>query len=171
MNYEIRRSVRRTMSIEIKHGTDLIVHAPYGVNEADIRKFVIREKNWIEKHMGKVDLMNREWTESQIHSMKERAESLIPELVKKYSDLTGLVPSSVRIGSAKTRFGSCSSKDSLNFSLYLMAYPDEAIEYVVMHEIAHIKYKDHKKHFYALISVYMPDYKKRNSLLRQRKNI
>lgn len=47
-----------------------------------------------------------------------------------------------------------------------MRYPDEAIDYVIVHELAHIKHKNHSKAFYALIEKYLPDYKEREKLLK-----
>ena len=60
-----------------------------------------------------------------------------------------------------------SGKNSLNFSYRLMMYPKEAIDYVVVHELAHIKHHNHSADFYKLIEQYMPDYKKRIAILKQ----
>ena len=78
----------------------------------------------------------------------------------------GVVPSNVSINQAKTRFGSCNPKNSICFTYRLILYPKEAIDYVVVHELAHIKEKNHGKRFYALIKQYMPDYKQRENLLK-----
>ena len=52
-------------------------------------------------------------------------------------------------------------------SLFLMEYPDEAIDYVIVHELSHILHHDHSKHFWANVAHYMPDYKRRRALLKQ----
>ncbi|MEG1614194.1 MAG: M48 family metallopeptidase, partial [Oscillospiraceae bacterium] len=75
-------------------------------------------------------------------------------------------PTAVKITSAEKRFGSCSGKNSLCFSYRLMQYPQDAIDYVIVHELAHIKHKNHSKNFYELIEQYMPDYKERNAILK-----
>ena len=79
----------------------------------------------------------------------------------------GLIPTAVKISSATKKFGSCSGKNSLNFSYRLMMYPPEAIDYVVVHELAHIKHHDHSKDFYKLIEQFMPDFRQREVLLKQ----
>ena len=79
----------------------------------------------------------------------------------------GLVPISVKISSAQKRFGSCSAQNALNFSYRLMMYPVDAIDYVVVHELAHIKHHNHSRDFYNLIKKYMPDYKEREKKLRK----
>ena len=64
-------------------------------------------------------------------------------------------------------FGSCSGKNRLSFSLYLMAYPETAIEYVVVHELAHIRHHDHSPAFYREVEAYLPDWRARRALLRR----
>ena len=76
----------------------------------------------------------------------------------------GVEPTCIKINSAKKRYGSCSGKNSLNFSLYLMDKDERFIDYVVVHELAHIVHHNHSKEFYALIEKYMPDYKERKKL-------
>ena len=79
----------------------------------------------------------------------------------------GLVPAGIKITSARTRFGSCSGKNSICFSWRLMLYPPEAIDYVIVHELAHIRHHDHSLAFYALIEQYLPDWKARMKLLKE----
>ena len=71
----------------------------------------------------------------------------------------GLFPTGVKITSAQKRLGSCSYKNSLCFSYKLMQFPQDVIDYVVVHELAHIEHKNHSNDFYELISQYIPDYK------------
>jgi predicted metal-dependent hydrolase len=78
----------------------------------------------------------------------------------------GLVPTGVRITDARKRFGSCSSKNRLCFSWRLMQYPPEAIDYVVVHELAHIRHHDHSPSFWGLVEQTMPDFRRREALLR-----
>ena len=78
----------------------------------------------------------------------------------------GVQPAGITITAARTRFGSCSGKNRLSFSLYLMAYPPDAIEYVVVHELAHIRHHDHSPAFYREVETYLSDWKRRRDLLR-----
>ena len=68
---------------------------------------------------------------------------------------------------ARRRFGSCSAEGHICFSWRLMQYPPEAIDYVVVHELAHLKHMDHSDAFYALVAQYLPDHKARRALLRK----
>ena len=80
--------------------------------------------------------------------------------------LMKVVPTKITVTGARTRFGSCSGKNSICFSYHLMRYPDKAIDYVVVHELAHIKHKNHSKDFYSFVARFMPDYKEREKLLK-----
>lgn len=78
-----------------------------------------------------------------------------------------LYPTGLKITSARTRFGSCSGKNSICFSWRLMDYPELAIDYVVVHELAHIVHKNHGPQFWALVERYLPDYRARRAMLRE----
>ena len=73
----------------------------------------------------------------------------------------GVTPTALKITSARTRYGSCSGKNSINFSLFLMEKSARAIDYVVVHELAHIKQHNHSPAFYKEIEKILPDYKER----------
>ena len=110
---------------------------------------------------------HRELSYEEIQKLKAAAKESIPKRVKYFAKIMNLEPSAVKISSAQKNFGSCSGKNSLNFSYRLMMYPKEAIDYVVVHELAHIKHHNHSADFYKLIEHYMPDYKKRIAILKQ----
>ncbi|MCL2051866.1 MAG: M48 family metallopeptidase [Lachnospiraceae bacterium] len=84
-----------------------------------------------------------------------------------FAELMSLKPSAVKINSAKTRWGSCSSKKNINFSWRLIMASDEVIDYVVVHELAHIKEMNHSERFWAVVEGVLPDFKKRKKQLRE----
>ena len=85
----------------------------------------------------------------------------------RYAAQMNVYPTGITITGARTRFGSCSPKNRLSFSFRLMDYPMDAIEYVVVHELAHILHKNHSAAFYAEIEKILPDWRERNKLLKQ----
>ena len=99
--------------------------------------------------------------------MIRRAKEILPPKVAHYAALLGVEPTGLTVTSARTRFGSCSGKNRLSFSWRLMDYPEEAIDYVVVHELCHIRHHDHSPAFYDLIASVMPDHKARRALLRK----
>ena len=78
-----------------------------------------------------------------------------------------VMPSAVKINGATTRWGSCSAKKSLNFSWHLLMADDDVIDYVVVHELAHITEMNHSDQFWAIVSSIIPDYKERKTKLAQ----
>jgi predicted metal-dependent hydrolase len=100
----------------------------------------------------------------QIYRLLARRD--LTEKVIAYAKIMGVEPASVKVNGAKTRWGSCTSKKSLNFSWRLMMAEDEVIDYVVVHELAHLKEMNHSPRFWAVVENVLPDYKQRQAKLR-----
>lgn len=169
--YTLIRSSRRTMSLEITADLRVLVRAPFRCSNREIDRFVAAHTDWIEKHVAIQRRRNEAQAARQVSPEEEMrlralAQSVIVSRVAYYSEVMGLVPTGVRITSARKRFGSCSSKNSLCFSWRLMQYPLDAIDYVVVHELAHIRHHDHSAAFHALVESVLPDHRARRALLR-----
>ena len=167
--YEIIRSRRRTVALEVTREGKVLVRAPLRMPQTEIDRFVAAHAAWLEKAQARVaahQAAHPPLTEEQREALQQTAKALLPQRVAHYAAVMGVTPASVRITSAKTRFGSCSGKNGLCFSLYLMQYPQEAIDYVVVHELAHIRHHDHSPAFYAEVAKVLPDYKARMKLLK-----
>ncbi|MBQ7164150.1 MAG: M48 family metallopeptidase [Clostridia bacterium] len=105
---------------------------------------------------------NKALTEFYREELRAYIESVLPDFVRK----TGLIPSEWRLRDMKTRWGSCAVKTKkLTFNVKLAMYPKECADYVILHELAHLKYADHGRNFKALLTAYMPDWKLRKNLL------
>lgn len=168
MEYKLAKSKRKT--IELSIGDDLVpsIKAPYGMSKNDIDDFVQKHILWIQKHIDKKRLQIEKTvvTAEKETIIKSEALPYLTERTEYYAGLMGLKPSGVKITSAKKRFGSCSGKNSICYSWRLMLYPPKAIDYVVVHELAHILHKNHGAEFYRLIEKYLPDYREREELLK-----
>jgi predicted metal-dependent hydrolase len=95
------------------------------------------------------------------------AEQIITDKVHFYSKKIGTEPTAVKINGATTRWGSCSVKRSLNFSWRLIMADDAVIDYVVVHELAHIVEMNHSPKFWAMVAGVLPDYKERQKCLKE----
>ncbi len=166
---EIIRSRRRTLSLEVTKDCRVRVRAPLRCSQQEIQRFVDAHQGWLESHMEQMRLHRASAppppTEEEIAVLKARARAVLPEKVAYYSRLLGLVPTGVKITAARTRYGSCSGKNSLCFSCFLMNCPEEAIDLVVVHELCHIRHKNHGPQFYALLASVFPDHRERKQLL------
>lgn len=166
--YTVVRSKRRSMAVEITRDAKVIVRVPRGCPDSAAEAFAESQRVWIEKHL---ELQKRRLERYPEPDEKEKARLIaearrvIPERVNYYAAIMGLEPTNIKITGAKARFGSCSSKNSLCFSWRLMMRPPEAVDCVVVHELAHIAHKNHGRAFYALMASVLPDYKERQRLL------
>jgi len=96
-----------------------------------------------------------------------QARTVLNERVELYARQHGFDYRQVRIGSARTRWGSCGAKGTLNFTWRLVMAPLEVIDYVVVHELAHLGIKNHGKAFWEKVADLMPDYQVRRNWLKQ----
>ncbi len=168
--YRLIRSNRKTLALEITGSGEVVVRAPIRCPKDSIERFVSEKQEWVHAHLAKVEAhiaAHPEPTDAERLAYICCAKQLIPTLVEKYARLMNLSPTGIKITGAQKRFGSCSGRNSLCFSWRLMQYPYEAIEYVVVHELAHIVHKDHSPAFHALVAKYLPDHVERRKLLKK----
>ena len=164
------RSGRRTLALEVTREGTALVRAPYRASDEDIARFVESHRRWLETHLARRQAYLASHpapTEEQIALWRQQAKDRLPDKVALWAARMGVRPAGITITAARTRFGSCSGKNRLSFSLYLMAYPEDAIDYVVVHELAHIRHHDHSPAFYREVARYLPDWQQRRGLLRQ----
>jgi len=169
--YTLRRSKRKTLAIEIKPDLTVLVRAPECTPQGYIDKFVASNGEWINTHLEKQSRRNEKepaLSKTEIAKLKKLGQEKITWKVGYYSQLMGLAPAGVKITSAVKRYGSCSPTNSLCFSWRTILLPDELLDYIVVHELAHIRHKNHGKAFYALIAQYLPDYRERVRALKNR---
>ena len=168
MEYSVIYSKRRTLCLQVKRDSTIIVKAPFGISKAKIDSFVLSHTDWLNRTLNRLNERPSidGLTKSELAELKRKTNEIITPILEFYSSKMGVTPSGVSINSAKTRFGSCSSKKKLNFSCRLALYPIEAIEYVCVHELAHIMEMNHSKKFWQIVEKYLPDYKERKKLLK-----
>ena len=169
IEYELIRSNRKTLAVQVGIDGKVTVRVPLRLSEKQISTFLAEREDWIIKTVQKQLERGKnkvEFSENDIKILREKALKELPPRVEYYSRIMGVKPTGFHITSAKTRYGSCSGKNSINFSLYLMAKDEKAVDYVVVHELAHIKHHNHSKEFYKEIEKILPDYKEREKLLK-----
>lgn len=103
--------------------------------------------------------------------LKEQATQIISERVALYANVMGVVPGTIKLSEAKARWGSCSTKDNLNFAWRLIMCPLYVIDYVVVHELSHITYKNHSSAFWARVKTVLPIYEDAQEWLKINKKL
>lgn len=90
---------------------------------------------------------------------KTEAQRIIPPLVEKWAQKMQLSPTKITFRKTKRQWGSCSAKNALSFNTMMIKLPQNVIEYIIIHELAHISHKHHQKPFWDLVAKYLPEYK------------
>lgn len=173
MEYNVIRSKRKTLALVINAQGEVVVRAPLRCSDKIIASFVESHEAWISKNLIKVEQRRKnaaafEIDEADAAEYIRRAKEYLPARTQYWSDITGLRPSYVKITSAGKRYGSCNGKNGICYSYRLMAYPERAVDYVIVHELAHIRHRNHGAEFYRLIEKYIPDYKECEKILRHK---
>lgn len=168
--YELIRSRRKTLALEITRDCRVLVRAPLRLSQARIDAFVESHADWIARHLEqqrqKAAAMPPAPTPDEIEALKEKARAVLPPKIALWSEKMGLFPTGLKITTARRRYGSCSARNNLCFSCFLMNCPEAAIDLVVVHELCHIQEKNHGPRFYALLEHYLPDHRERKKLLK-----
>ena len=172
-DYDIVRSRRRTVSVEIKEDLTVLVRAPMRMPVGQIDSFVDNNREWIRKHIEKVRKQNEEIAEAEPIKREEvirlgnEAACVIPQKVRYFAQLLGVTYGGITIRNQKSLWGSCSAKGDLNFNCMLMKAPERVQDYVVIHELCHRREMNHSKRFWDIVASVMPDYKKCRKWLKE----
>lgn len=170
MEYEWIRSSRKTIALEVKDARRVIVRTPLRTSKRVVDEFLARHTEWLERALARA--AEREQKRGDMYDprrsaeLQRAAEEYLPLRTAYWAQIMGVSPVGVRITGAKTRYGSCSAKNRICYSRYLMAHPTDAVDYVIVHELAHILQKNHSARFYAVVARYLPDWKRRRAILR-----
>lgn len=206
-------SVRRTLAINIRSDSTVLLRVPFKTPDSSIERIVRKKYIWIIKHRDnflrqKAEKPSRNYATGEKHffrgtefilniersnrplvsfsegkikmslkepddhdavrellyrAYREESEKLFPRMVKqaieKYSNYA-FSPSSVIVRNMKRRWGSCSANGKITLSTELIKLPDIYTDYVIAHELCHLKHHNHGDKFYALLSEIFPEWKK-----------
>lgn len=167
------RARRKTLSIRITQEGDLEIRAPLGMPKGEIEAFLKEKAQWIETHRAKVLAEYAQGQEAplgeeEILTLAEQMRQGLPEKLNRHAASMGVTFGRVTIRCQQTRWGSCSSRGNLNFNCLLMLAPEEVLDYVVVHELAHRKQMNHSALFWQEVERECPDYKKSLRWLKDR---
>jgi predicted metal-dependent hydrolase len=176
MPYVLRTSARaKRVRIVVEHDGQVVVTRPRRVSERVAQEFALSQRKWIAKRLEKlavtteglsIDLRRND----QAHFIEYKKQAL--ELAKqKVAELNaahyGFGYKSVRVKQMKTQWGSCSAKRNLNFNYKILFLPPELQDYLLVHELCHLKEMNHSPRFWRLVEKAVPDYLRLRKELRQ----
>ena len=168
--YDLIRAKRRSMSLKVEENGGLTVRAPYGVKTEVIDEFVEAHGDWIRTRRQEYERIRRlrpSYTEKERQEGKQRAVQLLREKCQYFAAHMGVTYGTVTVREQRTRWGSCSARGNLSFNWKLATMPEEIVDYLVVHELAHRIEMNHSPAFWAIVEKQIPDYKERRAWLKQ----
>lgn len=155
------------MRLMVRPGGSVVLTVPERVSLATIERFLARHTEWIlrsvekMRHFVPLPRGKREYLQH-----RESARALVHDRLEYWNAFYGFPYQRVAIKNTKTLWGSCSRKGNLNFSYKLLFLPRELVDYVIVHELCHLREHNHGKGFWRLVAQTQPDYLRLRRLLR-----
>ncbi len=165
ISVSIKRSARKSSGLEVRTTGEVLARVPNGLSDAKIKEFIENHKDWIirkvlqmsEKKDERQEIRIPSWEKLTLQERRAIKEKISVRVVH-YSQKMNVSYGRITIRNQKTRWGSCSSKGNLNFNYRLFYLPEELLDYVVVHELAHRRYMNHSRQFWQEVSRYFPQY-------------
>jgi hypothetical protein len=163
-NIILKQSWRvQRLSLSIERDGALKLVAPSWYPKSKINEFVRNHESWIQKKLferkSSLFFPKGSGTKRHFAKNKEEARKFIALRVEFWNAELGFAFSKIAIRNQKSRWGSCSKKGTLNFNYRLLFLPAELADYVIVHELCHLKHFDHSKNFWDEVRRTLPEYK------------
>ena len=141
---------------------------PLGTTEADVRRVLEERRPWIaEQRSRQVPRLGLDPTAVVESEARAAARELVSTLARDEAKHIGVRYHRIRIGGQRTRWGSCSSRGTLSFNWRLVLAPVEVLDYVVVHELCHLRVPNHSRRFWALVERHRPHWRDQRDWLRR----
>lgn len=159
--YVLKRSMRaRAMRLAVYPDARVVVTAPHFFGLGAIERFVVKHSDWISRHVERtrgrtvIRIQRRE-----IPALKRRALALTSARCAHFANIYNVRYKKISIRAQKTRWGSCSRTGNLSFNYKIAVLPSHIADYIVVHELCHLREMNHGKRFWNLIAQTIPDHK------------
>ncbi|MCL4354167.1 M48 family metallopeptidase [Patescibacteria group bacterium] len=143
---------------------NFVITLPQGVNRITAEKYIIKKSKWV---ISKLDFFKNtslpkafKFTKKDFIKYKEKALEITKDRIEHFNKIYKYKFNSIVIKNQKTRWGSCSKKKNLNFNFKLALLPSSLRDYVIVHELCHLKEFNHSKKFWSLVNRTIPNHKK-----------
>lgn len=166
METKIIRERRKSVAFSFSETDELIVKAPIFLSNKKLCEIIDKNREKIDKIKLRKDSFKEKLSQYKAGELEQKARETLEKRLPYWEEKMRISPKTVKITSAKQRFGSCSSNGTVCFSKYLFMRSEKEIDYVLVHELAHLYKMDHSKGFYEIIASVMPDYKEAQKLLK-----
>lgn len=169
----LRFKRQKYMRLTVNADATLTVTAPKWVRVAEVEAFIRKQADWILKSLAtfREKGIFTGSSRSEYLRYKERARALAHHRLRHFNQHYGLAWKRISIRNQKTMWGSCSAEGNLNFNYKIALLPPELADYVIVHELCHLKEMNHSKAFWDLVAETIPDHRIRRKALKHAKMI
>ena len=172
MNYTLLRSKRKTLSLEITETGEILIRAPKRVSKKFIEDFISQKQSWISSKQQNVTKQQDKLKElgfelKDLPKLKHKARKTLKQATEQYSKELNFPYKRFRLSSAKKRWGSCSSAKTISINWKLILTPKEIQDYVILHELVHLKHMNHSRQYWQELARVCPDFKAKKRYLRE----
>jgi predicted metal-dependent hydrolase len=162
--YQLKRKRNiKNLSLKVYPSGQVIVSAPYFYPKFLISNFLEKKSDWLKKKLSfwknSQMLPISEKTRADYLKDKERARQLIINRLEFFNQYYNFKYEKIRIKNQKISWGSCSKKSNLNFNFRILYLPEKMRDYIIVHELCHLKELNHSNNFWQLVAFTIPDYK------------
>lgn len=158
------------MRIAVYCDGSVVVIVPRNLPDNFLNKFIIEKKDWIvEKVQNFLRSPMRPMRKSvrgEFKKYKGEVRALVEERILRFNQFYDFKYNKINIKNQKTRWGSCSRKGNLNFNYRMLFLDKDVQDYIIVHELCHLKEFNHSKNFWSLVSQVIPDYKNMRNRLK-----
>lgn len=171
-NIRIIKSKRKSVDIEVKPDLTVLVKAPLFLSDDTIKKLVVKKTDWIEKRIKQIkeNPSLPLFSKKEIETLREKTRALVTPKAEYYAKILGVIYNKLSVKKQHSVWGSCSAKKNINFNLLLCLCPEEVVNYIVVHELCHLKQLNHSRFFWAEVAALLPDYKNARLWLKHNGN-
>ncbi len=166
IEYTVRKHrTAKRLKLAIYCDGNCVVTLPWRMGFLSADEFIKKNAEWVlekmkaMKKIGRNSLFARH-DHVEYLKLKEHAREMVAKRLEKFNAIYGFKYKGVAIRNQKTRWGSCSSKGNLNFNYKILLLPQRHADYIIVHELCHLKEFNHSKRFWNLVAQTIPEYEK-----------
>jgi hypothetical protein len=167
VDYLVKKSKRaKRLRLAIYCDGSFVVTAPNGLDTIKIENYILQKAEWV---LEKLRIMKKrshnpvftKRSDKEYLELRDGALMMAQKKVDRFNKVYGFKFNQIAIKNQKTRWGSCSKKGNLNYNYKIALLPEKSADYIIVHELCHLKEFNHSRKFWNLVERALPDYKER----------
>ncbi len=171
IKYIIKKSGRaKRLRLAVHGDSSVVITIPRGITERTVEKFLREKADWILKKIEYFKNVKRDpgmkYSKKDYLKNKDKAREIIEERVKYFNQIYKYKFNRISVKNQKTRWGSCSKQGNLNFNYKIIYLSEKQLNYIIVHELCHLKELNHSRKFWNLVARVLPDYQDTRKGLR-----